>query len=161
MKYLLIIMLFLTSCTYLTDDDLNSFVDAQLRNSKKGVLDFRNFKYKGWNKMYILAPHAAAAGFDDTLLKSEDEILGTGISKSDSFFLIVLAKNTRVVRIARFSPSGISKLAIMNDKFGFYPKSTAVFNYRTAGNLKRFNAKETEFKHFSSDWPESVVDNIK
>lgn len=161
MKYIFIIALLLSGCTSLIDKDLNEFVAAQMQNSKSGVLDFRRFDYKGWNKMYILTPYAAAAGFDATLLKAQNEILDTGIGESDTFFLIVLAKNERVVRIAKFASSGLGQLAIINRKFGFYPKSTAVFDYRERDNLLSVNSKETQFRHFSSPWPKPAGLNIK
>jgi hypothetical protein len=130
MKYLIVACLFLAGCGGLVSNDLNKFFESEIGHSTSGIVDLRKFNCNGWDRLYILTPYAAPAGFDEVLLKNQKDILDTGIAESDSFFLVVLAHKDKVVRIAKFKDSGFSEMSLIkNNKFGYYTKSNAVFEF--------------------------------
>lgn len=117
---------------------VEGFVFDQIKKQPNGTVNFDQIKSFSWNKLYIVQPYVNEDRLDKTLLKYKDQILGTGIRQSDSFCIIILFSNEKLVAmtIFKFDVCNFGNVA-KNDpeqKVSFYNRQEAVFNYTTSKN---------------------------
>lgn len=134
MKYILSLMILLSSCQLFYDDtNFKDFVLNQMKNKERGYIHIDKFNAVNWDKMYIITAYCIARNFDKTVLPYKDEILKTGIGNYDNFVLVLLFKNEKMVNMTEFSTSEASlsvlKKISKDGIFTYYKKNEAVFKY--------------------------------